>query len=156
MRLVRALPLIAFLALAACEVRLPIEEARAGGVELEQVRADAPAGTPVNARGPWTELNVKVSRATMRKIALWKIYFTVHVIDCRTGAPRDVAQTKVNGIEATDFHELRRVMRMSPSQQHYWLVAYILHSPPGSCAKLEGASYMFQKVSTDSVPIKIE
>jgi hypothetical protein len=156
MKLIRNPLLIAFLALGACQVRLPIEEARAGGVELEQVRADAPAGTPVQARGPWTELNLKISRATMSKIALWQIYFTVHVIDCRTGALRDVARTKVNGIDPTNFKELRRVMRLSQGQQDYWLVAYILHSPPGSCAKLEGGSYALQKVSSDSAPIKIE
>ena len=155
-RPLQALPLVALFALAGCNVRLPIEEARAEGVELAQVQGDAASGTPVEAKGPWTELNVSISRATLSKIALWQLYSSVHVTDCKTGALRDIAWMKVYGIDARQFSRLSRLIRLTPHQQHYWLVGYILHAQPGSCAKLEGGSYLGQKISSENVPIKLE
>jgi hypothetical protein len=153
-RLAHTAPLLAVITLAGCHVRLPIEEARAESVELAQVQNDAAAGTPVDAKGPWTELMLSVSKATLSKIAFWQLYSTVHVVDCRTGTLRDVAWSKVSGSEATNFAELRRLIHQTPGQKHYWLVGYVLHLPPGSCAKLDGGSYLLQKISSDSVPIK--
>ena len=156
MRLARTSPLVAVVALAACHVQLPIEDARAESVELAQVQNDAPAGTPLGTKGPWTEVNLSVSRTTLTKIALWQLYSTVRVIDCKSGKLRDVARSKVYGLSTTDFQQLRRLLRQTPRVQHYWLVGYVLRAPPGSCAKLEGGNYLGQKISSDSVPIKFE
>jgi hypothetical protein len=155
-RLARTSPLLAVVALAACHVQLPIEDARAESVELAQVQNDTPAGTPLGTKGPWTEVSISVFRATLTKIAFWQLYSAARVIDCKSGKLRDIAWTKVNGVTATDFRQLRRVLRQTPRQQHYWLVGYVLHAPPGSCVKLEGGNYLGQKISSDSVPIKFE
>jgi hypothetical protein len=155
-RLARTAPLLAAFALAGCQVRLPIEDARAESVELAQVQNDAPAGTPMGAKGPWTEVNLSVSRASLTKIALWQLYSTVRVLDCRSGKLSDIARTKVNGVRTTDFRQLRQVLRQTPGLQHYWLVGYVLHAPPGSCAKLDGGSRLGQTISSDGVPIKFE
>jgi hypothetical protein len=155
MRLRSLLPLALF-ALAGCQVRVPIEEARADAVELAQVQGDAAAGTPVEAKGPWTEINISISRDSLRKIAWLQLYSSVRVTDCKTGALWDVARTKINGVESTNFSQLNRLIRLTPRQQHYWLVGYILHGQLGSCAKLEGGSYLGQKISSDNVPIKFD
>lgn len=155
-RRLQAFPLLALFALAGCDVRLPIEEARAESVELAQVQADAAAGTPVEAKGPWTEINLSISRAALNKIAWLQLYSSVQVTDCKTGGLRDIAWTKVSGIDARNFFQLSRLLRLTPRQQHYWLVGYILHAQPGSCAKLEGGSYLGQKISSENVPIKFE
>jgi hypothetical protein len=147
--------LLAAFAVTGCEIRLPIEEAQAGSVEFDQVKMDAAAGTRLQP-GNWNQLVLRISKATLRKIALWEVYSTVHVIDCKTGVLRDITWTKVNGIEATHFVELRQLVRQTPSQQHYWLVGYVSHLPPRSCAKLDGGSYLLRKISSDSVPIKSE
>jgi hypothetical protein len=148
--------LLGVVALAGCHARLRIDQARAESVELEQVKSDAPPGTPIESKGPWTELNLEVPRASLSGIAWLRLPSAVHVIDCRSGALRAVAPTKVYGIDTANFGELRQLIRQTPREQHYWLVGYVLHAPAGSCAKLDDGSYLLEKVSSDIVPVKFD
>jgi hypothetical protein len=143
------------LALSGCHIHLPIEKAEAKAVSHEVVQAKAAAGPPADRAGSWVELRLTVPRETLAKIGRWGLYSRAHVINCRSGALTDVVWMKVDGVEADDFIQIKALLRSKARKQRFVLVGYASKLQPGNCARLNGGSYLLQKIASEPVPIKI-
>ncbi len=155
-----ALPfLLPSLLLGGCSVRLPISEAVAVPVSDNEAAALGAQEWP-STPGKWFQVRATLARDAVQKIARGELYTHMRVEDCRTGDLVGIASSV--GFEGTggDFERTRKQLEANKQRQTF-VIAEPVFFPASKpldrlCVRLEGGSYMLQKISSSPVALNVE
>jgi hypothetical protein len=152
----RCLPalLTIVVSLGACRIPLELSEAETRPLtEAEAREAKAELGPD---HEPYVAVIAQADRATVRKIAHWRLEPWITIGDCETGEMGTPIEPRIENLAIDDHDGLVRQLAARPIRQTFELRVHVPRSVvnPGDCLTLDAEDGFFVKIERHPAPMR--